>query len=177
MMTGGRSEDPRPALLGARRGAVLAAVLTLPCVGCYTTWDIAPRELGKLDGYRAPAPTVIFDTKDEKVVVDEGLELGFTARDPAPGAPPLAPYARQELVVKFDAIDVHVAPNEWWLSGILHGDKRWIRVDLNQVKKVVAQRYSHGKTAGLVIGCVAGTAAIFVGITLGLVASWASHAG
>jgi hypothetical protein len=140
----------------------LAAALFLSSAGCYTTWDIPVKEINKLDGYRAPVARVILDTEGDEVQVDHKTDLQFWALPPGQGVPP-AP-----LQEKFNAIAVHVGPNQWWLTGILHDDGTAIRVDMSQVGKVVARRYSHGKTAGLAVGIAAGAIALTVALALGI---------
>jgi hypothetical protein len=140
-----------------RSSAVLAALLFMPCIGCYSTWDIAPRELIKLDGYRAPAAATIVDKRGHQVEVDPKTELLFITVNKIP-----------VVEARFTSIDVREAPKEWWLSGVLHGDGTAIRVDLNQIGRVKATRFSPGKTAVVVVVPVVATG-IFIGLVVGVI--------
>jgi hypothetical protein len=120
----------------ALRCAALVAAL-MPCAGCFTTWDVPMKDVHYLDGYRAPVQQVATVTADgDEVVLDPGTQLHFQSGAEGP-----------KLVAKFDAIDVHVSPGQWWIDGILHGDGQPVRVDLRHVTKISARRYSPGKTA------------------------------
>src|SRR6185437_6424247 len=62
-----------------RSPIAFALVLTSTCSGCYSTWDIAPSEMKKLDGYRAPMGKVVHDKAGADVPVDASTELAFRA--------------------------------------------------------------------------------------------------
>lgn len=135
-----------------RSPLALALLLTTTCSGCYATWDIAPSEMKKLDGYRAPLGRIVHDEAGADVLVDTSTELSFKAS---------ATIA--EVHAKFDSIDVP-ADTPRYLSGNRHGDGLHIWVDLDQVGRIRAKRLSESKTTALVFGVLAATA-VTVGLT------------
>jgi hypothetical protein len=135
---------------------LLATAVSAPCAGCYTSWDIPVREVNRLDGYRAPAARVVLSRDGEEVTFDQDTQLRFQAGS-----------AVRDLRGHFDRIDVHAAPDEWWLSGTFQGDGQPIRVDLRKVTEVTAKRYSPGKTAVAVLVPVL-AAGVIVGVTFGV---------
>ncbi len=134
---------------------LLVAATAAPCAGCYTTWDIPVKEVHQLDGYRAPAPRVILDAEGEKVRVDHETALGFESGLPG-----------TEVEAKLDAIDIHAEGGEWLLSGLLHGSGQPFRVDLNQITRITAKRFSPGKTALVSILVPLGLAGLGAGIAI-----------
>jgi hypothetical protein len=178
--------------------------------GCYSTWDIAPREINRLDGYRSPVAKVTVDKAGDRVEVDHDTQLSFVSNEdfyqssvPSTGACRKnfdcpanlvcraakcvslsssvadAETARLAFRGSFDSIDIHIAPptafagsppKAWWLTGILRDDGTAIRVDLNKVVSVTARRFSPGKTAGLIVGCVVG-AAVIAGAMVGIISA------
>jgi len=136
---------------------LLGATIAAPCAGCYTTWDVPVKAVDNLQGYRAPKPAVLTHQDGDDVLVDQDTELGFHF---GPSTP--------DLHAKLDAIDIHRAPGEWSLAGIIHGNGEPFRVDLRKVTQVTAKNYSPGKTAAAIVVpmLVVGLA---VGISLGIV--------
>ena len=137
------------------RRLLLLAAAALPALGCYTTWDIGPRNINTLHVEKPPAEKmVLVNSKGDTVELDRDTELVFGALVPTVEA----------LDVKFDSLEVHGGPGapdgQWWVSGILRGDGRGIRIDMNQVASLTAKRYSPGKTAGLVTGVILGGLAV-----------------
>ena len=135
-----------------RSPLALALLLTTTCSGCYSTWDIAPSEMKKLDGYRAPLGRMVHDKAGADVLVDTSTELSLKAS---------ATIA--EVHAKFDSIDVSADPPTY-LSGTRHGDHLHLWVNLDQVGHVTAKRFSESKTTALVFGVLAATA-VTVGLT------------
>jgi hypothetical protein len=153
-----------------RRTLLLLAVAALPTLGCYTTWDIGPRNINTVHVDKPPATKVVVVVGEgETVDVDRDTELVFGA---------LVPTV-ETLDVKFESLEVHGSPGEpegWWVSGVLRGDGRGIRIDMNQVASLKATRYSHGKTALLVTGVVLGALAAFAATTAVILAAVTSNA-
>ncbi len=145
--------------MGTRLALPLLAAAALGSAGCYTTWDIAPKNVATLHVDPKRQEKVIVASNGDDVVVDRDTELRF--RSLGPRVP--------DLDVKFDALDVYGAPTDpnrqWWMDGVLRGDGRGIRVDMNEVASLTAKRFSPGKTTALIVGVVAGAAAV-VGLSL-----------
>jgi len=146
---------------------LLVAAAALPAVGCYATWDIGPSNINTLHVDKPPAAKVL-DSKGRAVTVDRDTELIFHAVGPV----------AQDLDVKFESLAVYGGPwtanHEWWVSGVLRGDGRGIRIDMNQVESLTAKRFSPGKTAWLVVGLVVGACAVAataVGVIVGVALS------
>jgi len=154
--------------MALRLALPLLAAAALSTVGCYTTWDIAPRNVGSLHVDQESGDKVIIANNGDFVVVDRNTELVF--RSSAPRA--------SMLDVKFESVGVVGGPaeprKEWWLGGVLRGDGRGIRVDMNQVTSLAAKRYSPGKTTALVVGAVA-AACVVAGVAGGIIASQISN--
>ncbi len=135
-----------------RSPLALALLLTTTCTGCYSTWDIAPSEMKKLDGYHAPLGRMVRDKAGADVLVDTSTDLSFKAS-----------ATTAEVHAKFDSIDVPADPPKY-LSGARHGDGLRLWVDLDQVGRIRAKRLSESKTTALVFG-VLGATAVTVGLT------------
>lgn len=126
----------------ALAGALLVAV---SCTGCYSTWDIAPRELGRLDGYRATAPVKLRDQEGSVVEFDEESELQL----------------RRGSAVLEEKL-VAASANGPLLTAIRRTDQSPLYIDLRRVETARVKRFSTGKTAatvGVVVG-VGATATI-----------------
>jgi hypothetical protein len=147
---------------------LLTVLLTTPCAGCYSTWDIPIKEVNRLDGYRAPLERRITDNYGNEVPVDGDTELRFHAK--ANVEVPEVP----DLQGHFTAIDVHKGPEAWLLDGVLRGGGQPVRVDLREVVSVQAKRYSPGTTAAVILVPTL-TVALAMGITMGLVVNFAAH--
>jgi len=141
----------------------LLLLLTSTCMGCYSTWDIAPSELKALDGYRAPLGRMIRDKSGAAVRVDASTELRFRAFT-----------TKEELHARFDSIDVPTdRPAQ--LFGVLHEDGRQVWVDLRQIGDVTARRGFVNIVTGVLSGAVA-AAALTEGITdLGVRSALSDH--
>ncbi len=148
--------------MDTRFSLALLAAISLSTTGCYTTWDIAPRNVSSLHTDPELGKVMIANNGDF-VPMDRDTEMRFTTT----GGP--------DLDVKFESLDVAGGPasprKEWWAGGVLRGDGRGMRVDMREVTAVVAKRYSPGKTAALVAGLVAGATAL---VTISVVAVVAS---
>jgi hypothetical protein len=152
-----------------RRRLLLLAVAALPALGCYTTWDIGPRNINTLHAENPPAAkAVVIDAAGESVQMDRDTELVFGALVPTVEA----------LDVKFESLEVHGSPGEpegWWVSGVLRGDGRGIRIDMSQVASLKAKRYSQGKTALLVTGVIVGAIAVVAATTVAIAIAVSSN--
>lgn len=56
-------------------GALILGLVGTSTSGCYTTWDIAPRELNKLAGYREPARIPLTDKDGNTFEFNQRTEL------------------------------------------------------------------------------------------------------
>ncbi len=146
----------------------VASLGMLACSSCYSTWDIAPTELSRLQGYRAPAAAAIADKDGADVRVDEDTRLRFERKGYEP---------EDHRFASIDAVDQRAllgeeAPPTWVSgSGAYEPDRSRVMVDLSEVSNVQARRFSVGKTVALSVGVsVVGTAAV-AGIVL---AVWAA---
>jgi len=145
-----------------RSPIAFALVLTSTCSGCYSTWDIAPSEMKKLDGYRAPMGKVVHDKAGADVPVDASTELAFRAT------------TGEHIEAKFDSLTVPPSfPTG--LLGTVHGEERRVWIDLARVGSVTAKRYSAQKTGNLVAGILAGAAVAFTLTYFGVKAAVADH--
>jgi hypothetical protein len=154
--------------MATRLPLTLVAALSACCGGCYSTWDIAPRNVMSLHVDPETAEKMVIASDGAAVVVDRDTELLFHARGP------MVP----ELDVKFESLAVVGAPGardgKWWVSGVLRGDGRGIRVDMNEVTSLMAKRYSPGKTTALVVGVVLAVCLVTAVATVKLVQSFSS---
>jgi hypothetical protein len=112
-------------------GLMVGVMVATTCSGCYSTWDIAPQELTKLNGYREPQKVPLADQEGSELEFDRRTELSFYT----------AEGATQDKA-KFSAIDV----NGTVLSGAARGAPRTVNVDLATLSNVEARRFSVGKT-------------------------------
>jgi len=136
---------------GPARPSCLASLAVLACTSCYSTWDIAPTELQRLDGYRAPAAVRLRDRagSDDQVRFDKDTVLRFSGEHHEPEQ------------YRFAAIGP-VYPQA--LVGVEARAGRPVTVDLTDVTTVTASRFSTGKTVALtvVVSTVATSAAIAI---------------
>jgi hypothetical protein len=112
-------------------GLMAGVMIATTCSGCYSTWDVAPRELTKLNGYREPQQVPLVDQEGDTFAFDKRTELSFQT----------AGGATQDKA-KFSAIDV----NGTMFSGAARGAPRTVNVELGTLSNVEARRFSIGKT-------------------------------
>ena len=163
--------DPRATGARPRAHVALAALaVALSAPGCYASWDLAPRELEKLRGYSTPQRVVLHAEDGEAFCYGPEHQLAFyRAGDDALPRP-----------VRLDAIEVD--PGR--VRGIERESRSPFAIDLATVKKVRAERFSPGGTAGLAVGvamggitvAVAGTGVVILESFKG-VGIWPSSAG
>jgi hypothetical protein len=155
----------------------LFLALTTPCAGCYSTWEIGPRGLPQLNGYRAPERREIVADNSDVFVLDQDTELGV--------------YEGYELKVerRFTSIDLAVRADggPLFLRGTVvptskdapPGTSWWdadgkavagpLPVEVRIATSARAKRYSPSKTAALVIPlALTGTGLIVFGVLAGL---------
>lgn len=156
-------------------------MLATTCTGCYSAWDISPRALTSLNGYRAPQTVKIADDHGEEVAFDPETELRF-----------YGPDGELQDKAKFASIDVkdsmftgvaRAEPDEggtldpWDASmlSVVRDGRRTLSVELSRttrISKVQARKFSLGKTIAVSVGVPAGVAAV---ATLAIfVAGWGS---
>jgi hypothetical protein len=139
-------------------------LVVLSCLGCYSTWDVAPKDLHTLKGFQANAEIPIRDTDGTVFMFDEGTDLTFERSKPGEGV-------RYESH-RFSSIG-QVDSNA--LSGV-DDRNRGVTVDLTRVENVEAAKFSVGKTVGLSVGITVGVAAV-AGIVLAVASSSLSGGG
>lgn len=136
------------------RIAGLATIAALAATGCHTTWDIAPRELTKLNGYRAPQTVVLEDTGGGTVDFSGGSRLTLSS-----------PQGEVSLRVREARVE---GPT---FVAVPRGEEGPVAIDLRQLGRVQVRNFSVGKTVGLTVGVTLGAAAVAVGLG---VLFWAS---
>jgi hypothetical protein len=133
-------------------GLAAALALACGCLGCFSTWDIAPKSLRALDGYHEPDVAQIRDRNGDEVKFDRITELHFVDGDEGHSAR-----------AKFSQIQVHGS----LFAGIMRPDGRPFTIDLSHVTAVEAKRYSAWKT-GLAIGVPVGVAVVLSTVLVAL---------
>jgi hypothetical protein len=129
--------------------------------GCFSTWEISRESLRKLDGYRAPGTRIVPSTEGKSVEFDEKSRLEIDNFS----------TLTTQTIGPFAAIDVYGST----LAGQSLNDlqEKPFKIDLSERTKLFARvkKYSHGKTAGLVVGLVLGAGVLVGGILAGLTAA------
>lgn len=110
--------------------------------GCYSTWDLAPQAVVKLDGFRTGQEVPLETTDRSSITYDKDSSLRFANKDGSE-------VQGQFRAIKIDGSTFMGLDNE-------KGSK--VVVDLQEVKQVEARTYSKGKTA------IAATATVLVGL-------------
>lgn len=139
-------------------GLLVGGALAMASAGCFSTWDIAPRSLGSLNGYHEPEKIPIADTNGNEVMFDRITELRFLDSTGAP---------RERA--KFSAIQV----NGSTFTGAVRPDGHPFAIDLAQVSAVQAKRYSALKT-GLAIGVPIGVVTVLSIVAVAVLAASAT---
>lgn len=120
-----------------RTSMILLAAATLHSSGCYATWDISPREVGKLDGYRVPERVELRAETGERFKFYEGTSLDFHDGD----------GEREYAEIRI---------RDGRLTGKDERGELIRAVDLASTSQVRVKRMSTGGTVGLVVGVSAG---------------------
>ena len=128
-----------------RRVSFLLILSMLPAStsGCYWTWDVAPRELAKLDGYRPPSVVPLADVRGETFTFDKTTKLRLEEPEAATVRGP------------FTSIDVR-GPI---LTGTTTDHPPW-GIDLGKVTSLEARKFSPEKTVALGLGLAATVGAV-----------------
>jgi hypothetical protein len=58
-----------------RTPSLLVLALAVGCSGCYSTWDLAPKEVDKLQSFRAPEKIALTTKDGESVTFDQDTQL------------------------------------------------------------------------------------------------------
>lgn len=120
--------------------------------GCYSTWDIQPKSLHALDGFRVGSYTPSLQaTNGEVIEFDESTSLQFKGNT--------FPVSDE---IRFLSVDVE----EEMLIGTMRGKGGRVQIDLSQLRGVRAQKPAPGKTAGMVLGIVAGSGLFLFGLAV-----------
>jgi hypothetical protein len=123
---------------------VAASLLAGAASGCYSTWDIAPRDLRALDGFREGQTRVIAGAGDDEIEFTSRTELSLRGTDGL------------ETGGTFRSINVR--------GPIFYGIKReqgeYISADLSRMANVQVRNFSTGKTVGLSVGLGLGVPAL-----------------
>ena len=116
---------------GSTWGMVTGLIIATTCSGCYSTWDVAPKELTKLNGFRDRQKVEIVDQDGDPFVFDRATELSFQTAD-----------GTVQDKAKFSSIDI----NGSMLTGAARGAPRTVSIDLNTLSNIEARHFSVGKT-------------------------------
>jgi hypothetical protein len=126
------------------------ALLALSLAGCYATWDVSPRELQKLDGYRAPQRVELQAKRGKVVSYGEDTTLVLHAGSTA---------TEEHL----DAADLDAERRV--LRGVDH-ERKPVALAIENIDRVEVKELSTGGTVGLTVGVVTGAATVGVGAWL-----------
>jgi hypothetical protein len=143
-------------------GCMAGLMIATTCTGCFSTWDISPRELNRLNGYREPQVVPIADNNGKEVAFDPRTELRF-----------YGPDGEMQDKAKFASIDVAGST----FTGIARGERRTVSVDLSQVSEVQARKFSIGKTIAVGVGVPAGVALVLTIVVVAVAASTVTSVG
>lgn len=136
--------------------ALIITLVGTSTSGCYSTWDLAPRELNKLAGYRMPDRVTLVDKDGEALDFDCETELRVRHGDGSPTD-----------VGPLGSIDIKDSVLSGKPCGCNNGGQVTLYVD--QVTAVEARRYSTNKTMAYVAASTMGTIALAAAVA-GLVA-------
>ena len=126
--------------------SMLTLVTATNAAGCYSTWDIEPRTLLKLNGFRA-GQTVQLPSWDGEVDFDAESIVHLEGKDGV------------EADIQFNAIQIQ----EPVLFGLTRPDRMALNVDLQRMSKVQIRKFSTTKTGLLATGAVLGAASGTIG--------------
>jgi hypothetical protein len=129
------------------RASSVVVVAVMPCLGCFSTWDLAPTDLPTLRHFEAEGVIRMKDMRGEPFRFDKDTKLTFE-RDYPEGA-----RGEAHRFSAIDGVDAHT------LLGFDEGDRQ-VTVDLTDVYRVEAKNFSVGKTVGLSVGVTLGVAAV-----------------
>ncbi len=136
--------------------AIVTAVATSTTTGCYSTWDVAPRSLVRLDSFRAGQTRQIERADgDGEVEFNADTELRILDID------------GRGVAARLSSVDVR-GP---LLVGVERSSNAPITVNLARTASVQARRFSVGKTVGLSVGLGLGVPAATLGIAIAILAS------
>jgi hypothetical protein len=155
-----------------RAAVALLALAALGASGCYASWDIGPKELSRLAGYSAPAKVELVSTTgkpfaygpEHSLVFHEGEPVVRQALCVVPDRAGRVPCVVQEGGVRqaqFD--DIRIDGDV--LQGVERRNGQRYALDLRNVKRVEAKRFSPGGTAGLVVGVTLGVLTVATVVT------------
>lgn len=120
----------------------MATLISTTCAttGCYSTWDLTPQAVVKLDGFREGKSVTVKSADNEDVKVTSDTALWFKGVDGAEGA------------YQFRSIEVQ-GP---LLVGVEREKGAQVNIDLSRMAGVQAKNFSPGKTALATSAVVAG---------------------
>lgn len=139
--------------------ALVGVVLGLSSAGCYSTWDIAPKSLGSLNGFHEPEARPLPDMRGDQVTFDGNTELHFVDNS---GAPKDAKFASIEMSGSM-------------FTGVTKPNNYPFAIDLRQVNEAQIKKFSWAKT-GLLVGIIV-AAVVVTPIVLGVVFGSSSDDG
>jgi hypothetical protein len=118
---------------------IVACLVVIFVTGaCFSTTQVAPMELYRLNGYQGREMSLTSIDGDQ-VSFDKKSELKIQATD------------GQQMNAKYTSISVD---NSGLMTGVMRGSGAPVNIDINQVAAVSVVNYSHGRTAGLVVPLV-----------------------
>jgi hypothetical protein len=126
----------------------LAVVILVTSVGCYTSREVPPAELYKLNGYREGQTIYLADKEGESVKFSSKTDLRVESDD------------GQHMNARFSAIDV----NGTTMTAVVRSSGAPVNIELSRVVAAEAKNMSIGKSVGLGVGLGVGLP-IVIGIT------------
>lgn len=118
----------------------LVTMLMLP--GCYSTWDIAPRDLIQLHGFRSGTPQTISEWEGKEVArVDEDTTFIFEAQN------------GQTYEGQF--VEIKILENRHLFHGVSRRSMHNLFVDIDRLRRVQVTQVSPVKTAFATTGVIA----------------------
>ncbi len=135
---------------------VTAVATTTSATGCYSTWDVAPRSLVRLDTFREGQTRQIERANSDggEVLFNADTELRFV--DVNGG----------KVAARLSSVDLQGGR----LVGIERKQNLPISIDLSRVASVQARNFSVGKTVGLSIGLGIGVPIATFGLAIAIIA-------
>ncbi|HRI71348.1 MAG TPA: ferritin-like domain-containing protein [Polyangium sp.] len=145
-------------MMNTRTIAMVSLVSTASMTtGCYSTWDLTPKGVVALDGFRTGQPIAISTTTNETIIFRDDSSLRFKAAN------------GQETEAKFQSIAVEGSI----FTGVEKEKGSRYVIDLSQMRSVQADVFSPGKTALATTGIVVlGVPTVaFAGLLIAIAAS------
>jgi hypothetical protein len=118
-----------------------------PCLGCFSTWDVVPKDLSTLRGFEGKDRVPMMDSAGSVFLFDRDTKLTFEHDD-----------GRRERGAEAHRFSAIQGVDSYTLWGA-DERSRPLSVDLTDVSHVQATNFSASKTVGLSVGVTLGVAA------------------